>query len=281
MHRIVVASLVAVLPCLIAGPGGSRGSDPPLPNPNDLMQRAIANEARLAAEQERYECRVMDEATELDRKGKVKATQIELHETFYVNGVEVERLLARNGKELTPEETRKEDERVMKVTLKYSDPAKAKKDTDEQNKEVLVILTATMLTHGHREQVDGRSVLFYDIVPNPGFRARNLRERFAQVMQGKISIDEETGEPIEVNVRSTQDLRIAGGVLATLHKGLWLHVHDHAQADGVWLMTLAEGSGDARAALFLHPYFRFRETRGDCRLYSARAAQVGQATVVK
>jgi hypothetical protein len=51
--------------------------------------------------------------------------------------------------------------------------------------------------------------------------------------------------------------------------------------DGVWLTDLAEGSGDARAALFLHPYFRFKETTGDCHLYSATANQVGQAKAVK
>lgn len=44
----------------------------PLPNPGDLLQRAIANEAKLASEQERYECRVHDETTELDSKGNVK-----------------------------------------------------------------------------------------------------------------------------------------------------------------------------------------------------------------
>jgi len=121
--------------------------------------------------------------------------------------------------------------------------------------------------------------LFYDIVPNPNFKAKNLNQRFAQVMQGKISVDEETGEPIDINIKSTQDLKIGGGVLANLHKGFWLHVHDHAEPDGVWLTDLAEGSGDARAALFFHPYFRFKEMTGGCHLYSATAQQVGQAKV--
>jgi hypothetical protein len=44
----------------------------PLPNPADLLQRAIASETKLAAEQERYECRVADDTTELDGKGHVK-----------------------------------------------------------------------------------------------------------------------------------------------------------------------------------------------------------------
>jgi len=250
-------------------------NDAPLPNPGDLMQRAIANEAKLAKEQERYECRVNDETTELDSKGHVKKSETETKEEFFVNGVEVDRTLAKNGRDLTPDQTKKEDDRVMKRTVKYNDPATAKKETDKQNKQLEEIMSAMQLENGHREPVGGRSVLFYDIVPNPGFKAKNLNQRFAQVMQGKISVDEETGEPIDINIRSTQDLKIGGGVLANLHKGFWVHVHDHAEADGVWLTDLAEGSGDARAALVFHPYFRFKETTGGCHLYSATAQQVG------
>lgn len=280
-HRMVVAFLLAVLACMASGQSRARSNDAPLPNSSDLMQRALANESRLAAEQERYDCRVTDEEAELDSKGKVKKSDVEIHEQFYVNGVEVQRLLARNGRDLTPGETRKEDERVMKQTLKYSDSSTARKETGRQNKEMQDILTAMMLIDGRREQVDGRSVLFYVVVPNARFHAKNIEQRFAQMMQGTISIDEATGEPIDINIRSTKDLKIAGGVLVSLHKGFWLHMHDHAQPDGVWLTDLVEGSGDARAVLFLHPYFRFEETTGDCRLYTATAKQVGQAKTLK
>jgi hypothetical protein len=282
--RVLREICVCVAALVLAGVAGAqtpKKNDAPLPNPTDLMQRAIANEAKLAKEQERYECRVNDQTTELDGKGHVKKIETETKEQFFVNGVEMDRTLAKNGKDLTPDETKKEDDKVMKRTVKYSDPATAKKETDKQNKQIEEVMSAMQLRNGHREQVNGRSVLFYDIVPNPNFKAKNLNQRFAQVMQGKISVDEDSGEPIDINIKSTQDLKIAGGVLANLHKGFWLHVHDHAEPDGVWLTDLAEGSGDARAALFFHPYFRFKETTGECHLYSATAQQVGSAKVVK
>jgi hypothetical protein len=260
-----------------AAAGAQTPKDAPLPNPTVLIQRAIANEQKLAKQQERYECRVNDETTELDSKGNVKKTTTESKEQFFVNGLEVDRTLTKNGRDLSPDETKKEDDKVMKRTVKYNDPATARKETDKQNKQLEEIMGAMQLQNGHREPVNGRSVLFYDILPNPSFKAKNLNQRFAQVMEGKISVDEETGEPIDINIRSTQDLKIGGGVLANLHKGFWLHVHDHAESDGVWLTDLAEGSGDARAALFFHPYFRFKETTGGCHLYSATAQQMGQA----
>jgi hypothetical protein len=264
---------------LAAAGQAQTAKDAPLPNPTQLMQRAIANETKLAKQQERYACRVDDETTELDGKGNVKKKETEAKEQFFVNGVQVDRTLAKNGKDLTADETKKEDDKVMKRTVKYSDPATAKKETDKQNKQLEEIMSAMQLRNGRRDHVDGRSVLFYDVVPNPDFKAKNLNQRFAQVMLGRISVDEETGEPVDVNLRSTQDLKIGGGVLANLHKGFWIHVHDHAEPDGVWLTDLAEGSGDARAALFFHPYFRFKETTGGCHLYSATAQQTGSAKV--
>lgn len=281
LRRVGVCLVGMALVPVCGAQTAATGKDAPLPNSSDLLQRAIANESKLAAEQERYECRVTDETVETDSKGNPKKTETEVKEQFFVNGVEVDRTLAKNGKDLTPDETKKEDDKVMKRTVKFSDSATAKKETDKQNKQLEEIMAAMQLANGHREQADGRSVLFYDIVPNPKFRAKNLNQRFAQVMQGKISVDEATGEPVDINIRSTQDLKIGRGVLANLHKGFWLHVHDHAEPDGVWLTDLAEGSGDARAALFFHPYFRFKETTGGCHLYSATAQQVGKATVVK
>jgi hypothetical protein len=266
-------------PAAAQAAGPARGA--PLPNASELLQRALANERKLAAEQERYECRVTDITTETDSNGNVKKTTTEVKDQFFVNGIPIERTIEKNGRDLTADETHKQDERVMKETTKYSNAATAKKEEDKQNQELEDILEAMMLANGHREHVNGRSVLFYDIVPNPKFQAKNLEQRFARVMQGKISLDEETGEVIDFNVKSVQDLKVGAGVVADLHKGFWLHIHNQPQPDGVWLTDLGEGSGDARAALFFHPYFRFKETTDNCRLYTATAMQVGPVQPVK
>ncbi|MGA3132977.1 MAG: hypothetical protein ABSD59_19405 [Terracidiphilus sp.] len=279
--RLVHLILAALLTC---GPPSAPAQSPnpaPLPNANEILQRALANERKLADERERYECRVTDNAIETDSRGNTKKNNTEVMDQFFVNGIAIERTLQKNGKDLTPEQTKKEDERVLKETLKYSNQATAKKEEDKQNQELGDFMEAMMLTNGHRERMNGRSILFYDILPNPHFAAKNLNQRLAQVMQGKISIDEQTGEPVDVNVKSVADLKIGGGLVVNLHKGFWLHIHNHPEPDGVWLTDLAEGSGDARAALFLHPYFRFKEVTDNCHLYSATATQVGSPQVVK
>ena len=277
--RIFLYILALAVGCAIAI--AQSPSDAPLPDPYKLMQTALANEKKLADEQERYLCRVTSDGAELDKNGKVKKDDREVKEQFYVNGVQVERTLSKNGKDLTPEQTRKEDERVMKETVKYSNKATAAKEAAKQDQQAQDMMAAMVLMHGRRQPANGRSVLLYDIVPNPKFQPKNMNQRFASVMQGTMSLDERTGEMIDLNIRSMKDLKIAGGVVATLHKGFWLHVHNTAQPDGIWLNDLAEGTGDARALLFIHPYFRFKEVTDNCHLYTTSATQVDQAKAVK
>jgi hypothetical protein len=253
----------------------------PLPNANQILERALANERKLASQRERYECRVTTTAIETDSRGNTKKNNTEVKDQFFVNGIAIERTLQKNGKDLTPDETKKEGDRVMKETLKYSNQATAQKEENKQNQELGDFMEAMMLANGRREIINDRGVLFYDILPNPRFQAKNINQRLAQVMQGKIAIDEQTGEPVDVNVRSVADWKIGWGLLANVHKGLWLHIHNHPEADGVWLTDFAEGSGDMRAALFLHPYIHFKEVTDNCHLYSATATQVGPTQVVK
>jgi hypothetical protein len=284
IRRLIYLILAALLACgLGSGVAQSSGPAPgaPLPNAVELLQRALANERKLAEERERYECRITDLTVETDSHGNTKKTTTLVREQFFVNGIAIERTLQKNGQDLSADETKKEDDRVMKETLKYNDQATAKKQGDKQIQEVEDFIQAVMLANGHREQINGRGILIYDIVPNPRFAAKNVNQRLAQVLQGKISIDEQTGEPIDINLKTVADLKIGGGFVANVHKGLWLHVHNHPESDGVWLTDLSEGSGDARAALFLHPYFRFKEIIDNCRLYSATAVQVGPVRPVK
>ena len=286
LRRLALTILAALLLCG-PRPSPSQTTAPlaPLPNANEILQRALANERKLADQRERYEWLVTTTAIETDSSGNTKKNTTEVKDQFFVNGIAIERTLQKNGKDLTPDETRKEDERVMKATLKYSNQATAKKEEDKQNQELGDFMEAMMLANGRRERISndghGRSVLFYDILPNPRFEAKNLNQRLAQVMQGKISIDEQTGEPVDINVKSVADLKIGWGLVANLHKGLWLHIHNHPEPDGVWLTDFAEGSGDIREALFLHPYIHFKEVTDNCRLYTTTATQVGTPQVVK
>ena len=279
--RLPAPPYTPALLLLLACAAAARAQSAPLPDSHELLERALANEKKLAGEQERYECRVTENSTETDKDGKVKRNNVEVKEQFFVNGVPISRTLSKNGKDLTSDQVHKEDERVMKETLKYSDKAAAAKEQAKQQHQIEDVLAAMTLANGRRQQENGRSVLFYDIVPNPNFQAQNVNQRLAAAVQGTVSLDEQSGEMIDLNIKSVKDVKVAGGLVGSLSKGFWLRVHNHQEPDGIWLNDLSEGTGDVRALLFLHPYFHFKVSTGGCHLYTATASQTGPAKTVQ
>jgi hypothetical protein len=251
----------------------SSSASAPLPDPRQLLDRSLASEKRTFDARENYLCQVHSETDELKSNGTLKKKQTEDDEEFFVNGHDVDRTLSRDGKPLDADQARKEDEHVQKEVKKYSDPAQRQKQESETQKQVEAILRVMQFKNERREIVDGRSTILFDLTGNPAADTRNVEERFMQAMSGAIRLDEASGQIIELNVRSDRDVKIGGGLVASLHKGFWFHLHQSPHSDGVWLVDQVEGSGDARAALFFHPYFHFRLTEGNCHLYGVSTTQ--------
>ena len=243
----------------------------PLPDPGQLKQRAIANMKKSEEALERYSCIVREQNDELDGDGQVKKHESRRMERFFVNGVQINHVLARNGKELTGEDAKKEQERVDKEVKKYSDPKEVSKRQDRAEKQFDMFLRAQRFTNGRRETRNGRSTVVYDLTGDPGFHPRNLEERFAQAVTGRLWMDEEAGTPVELRIGTTRDVKIGGGLLANLHKGFALHLTQQHQPEGVWLTKSVDGNGDVRAGLFFHPRFRFKEELESCRLFSVES----------
>ncbi len=251
--------------------------DAPLADPQALRQRAIVSSQKLRKDRENYSCTVREETYELNSDGSVKKKKTVLEERFFVNGWPVDHVLARDGKTLSGEDAKKEQDRTDKEVKKFSDTKKADKEEEQTERQIDVFLRALRFSNGHREQRDSRSTVVYDLAGDPNFHPQKLEERFAQALTGRIWMDEESGVPRELKVETGRDVKIAGGVAANLHKGFQLHLLQQRQPDGVWLTKVAEGSGDVRAVLFLRQRFRFREELGECHLFSVNTQQKMQA----
>jgi hypothetical protein len=247
--------------------------DAPLPDPQALRQRARASLQKLRKDRENYSCTVREETFELNADGSVKKKKTVVEERFFVNDWPVDHVLARDGKTLSGEDAKKEQERTDKEVKKFSDAKKADKEEQQNEHQVDIFLRALRFTNGHREERESRSTVVYDLAGDPSFHPQKLEERFAQALTGRIWMDEESGVPSELKVETERDVKIAGGVAANLHKGFQLHLVQQRQPDGVWLTKVAEGSGDVRAILFLRQRFRFREELEQCHLFSVNTQQ--------
>jgi hypothetical protein len=245
----------------------------PVPNGAAIKQRMLASWRNSEAALENYSCIVHEQGDELNSDGSLKKRRSSVTEQFFVNGIEIEHTLERDGKPLSSSDAKKEQERVDKKVKKFSDKEAAEKAQKHDEKQADMFLRALRLTNGRREQREGRPTLRYDLSGDPDFDPKNLQERFAKVLTGQIAIDEESGTPVEVRFETTHDIKIGAGLLANLHKGFWLHVVQQREPDGVWITKTVEGSGDARAALFMHARFRFRQQLEKCHLFSVKTEQ--------
>ena len=242
--------------------------DPPLPNAAELKERTLASMQRSQAALERYSCTVRGSYDELSDDGSVKKHSTRRSDRFYVNGIQIDHVIARNGKDLTGADAKKEQEKTDGEVRKYTDPKEVEKRRDKRERQTEMFLRAQHLINGRRESRWGYNTIAFELSGDPKFHPRNLEERVAHAMGGRIWIDEESGTPVELQIRTDRDVKIGGGLVATLHKGFELKFFERRQADGVWLEKSAEGNGDARAALFFHPRFRFKEDVENCRLFS-------------
>ena len=243
----------------------------PIPDGAQIKGRMVDSFRKAEDALENYSCIVHDRGDELNADGSLKRRRTSVKEQFFVNRIEIEHTLERDGKPLSPSDARKEQERVDKEVRKYSDKKEAEKAHSREEKEADIFLRALALRNGKRRVADGRSLLFYDLAGDPTFHPRKLEERFAAALTGKVAIDEESGTPVDMRFSTVQDVKIGAGVFANLHKGFWLHLTQQRQPDGVWITKEVEGSGEARAALFIHARFRFGETLEKCHRYSVNS----------
>jgi hypothetical protein len=238
----------------------------PLPSEAVIRQRLLANLQSMQAEQERYLCRITRIGERTDAHGNLLKTSTRTFDMFYVNGREIDEQVAKNGIPLDASAQKKESERVQKEIARDSNATDLSKQQSEDAHQLDIMLHALRFTSGHRILLNGRTTLVYNLSGNPDFHPKDLNGKFLHHMTGTIQVDEATSELVDVNAHLDHDVKIGGGLVANVHKGFWMHVHQTRQSDGVWINDLTEGQGDARAALFFHPYFRFRQITGACRM---------------
>ena len=193
-----------LLVCFLALDCAASAADAPLPNQQQLKQRVLQSLKASEKELEKYSCLVKAQEDELNADGSIKKHKTREEERFFVNGVEVDHLLSRDGKPLPPGDAKKEQDRVNYEVKKYSDRKQVEKRQAQDEKQVDMFLRALKFTNERREFREGRSVIVFDLSGDPQFHAKNLDERFAVAMVGRVWVDEETGNVAEMRAQTNR-----------------------------------------------------------------------------
>jgi hypothetical protein len=240
-----------------------RKSQVQLPDLKKLFEEIDANQKQIDKIKENYAATRVEEETEYDKSGRVSKKEVKEYTFFYLNGDEISTLVKKDGKALSEEEQKKENEKTAKrieeaqkeqkkkeeKEEKAKEEGKDKKDKDNDDPGIEVFLRVCQFVNPRRERFRGQDVLVFDFEPNPEYKPKNLEEKVVKDLAGVVWVDEKAHDVVRLEAYFLNDMRFAGGLVANLQKGTSF-VFEQAYVNGeVWLPTYMEAHIGVRVLL--------------------------------
>ena len=266
LHRGSDKYEITVTRAVINGTVGERVFDFPiksqvkLPDLKALFKEIDDNQKAIDKIKENYAGSQSEEETEFEGDGRVKKRESNDYTFFYLNGEEVTTRVKKDGKLLSAEEQKKENEKTQKhiaelqkrETKKEAKAEKAKEEGKSDEKDepgIEIFLRACQFVNPRRERFRGQDVLVFDFEPNPEFKAHKMVEKIVQKLAGVVWIDEKAHDVARLEAYFTGDMKIAGGLLANLQKGTSFVFEQAFVNNEVWLPTYMEAHVGVRFLL--------------------------------
>jgi len=219
------------------------------------MDEVLANQDKVDKIQENYACDDARTEEKLDKHGNLKKTTTYVYQVSFIGPNEIDRLIEKNGKALSADEQKKEGERIAKQVKKFdkedADTAAQQKKRDQAAISIQDFLHADRFYNPRREQRAGEDLIAFDFAANPAFHAKTLAQKVAQALTGTIWIDEKAHDVAELDAHFEKNLKVGGGMLASLHKGSAVRFVQTFVHNQVWLPTYISVHISARALLFV------------------------------
>jgi hypothetical protein len=273
-------------------------SNEPLPDIPALLKEVGKNGDEIDRLLEKYTYTETITSREFDSKGQMKVKESETFELTFHKGARIRRLVAKNGKPLSPKEEadaqkdvekrirniekreaekeRKERENAQKAS-KNSDAdtdGDPNGDAGDENKErpsIADVLRASRLHNPRRERFRGRDVIVFDFEPLPGYKPQKNYEKLFGKMAGAIWVDPADKQVARVEARLVAAYKIGGGLLASLKEGANLVFEQERVNQEIWLPTRAEINLGVRVLLLKGININQTITYGDYKRFSVEA----------
>lgn len=237
-----------------------RKSQVQLPDLKKLFEEIDANQKAIDKIKENYAGTREEEETEYDKTGKVTKKEQKEYTFFYLNGDEISTLVKKDGKPLSDEEQKKENEKTKKQIedIQKKDKKKAEKeekakeegqDAKEDDPGIEIFLRVCQFVNPRRERFRGQDVLVFDFEPNPEYKPKKIEERVVKELAGVIWVDEKAHDVARLEAYFVGDVHIGGGVLANLQKGTSFILEQGYLNNEVWLPTYEEAHIGVRVLL--------------------------------
>jgi hypothetical protein len=194
-----------------------------------------------------YTFRAVQTTRQLDSSGNTKKIETEEHEVFFVNGHRVEKLVRKDGKDLTPDQARKEQDRVNKEVVKISQPGYSNPDKDEIT--VARLLQIVAFSRPRRVSLKGRDTIAFDFAGDQHAKTHGRDEDALKKVSGTVWIDEADREVSRMSATLDENYHVGFGLLASVAKGSNLVFDQALIRNEAWLPTAITLHLQARAFL--------------------------------
>ena len=269
------------------GTAEKMAADRPLPDIPALMHSVETNQSASEAIEKDYLYRSVVTEEQSDGHGGVKKTESAEYDIFWLDGVPVRRQTKKNGKELSAEEQKKENEQIDKEVAKAKEKrAKAEekgKETDPRGNDVVTVsrlLELGSFTNARREQLNGRDVIAVDFAGDPKAKTKSRFEDVIRDMVGTAWIDEQDKVLAKAQGHFLNNFKVGGGLVVNIQQGTSFSMEQRKVNDEVWLPVTIEAQGTFRAFLFVGFKGNFRITDSDFRKFKATSTILpGMGTV--
>ena len=269
LHRGSETYFVSITQALLNQTIGERVFDFPrksqvqLPDLKQLFAEIDANQKAIDKIKENYAGTRTEEQTEYDKTGKVTKKELNEYTFFYLDGEEVSTLVKKEGKSLSDDEQKKENEKTQKRIEELQKKDKKKEEKEQKAKEegkdtkeskdddpgIEIFLRVCQFVNPRRERFRGQDVLVFDFEPNPEYKPKNMEERVVKELAGVVWVDEKAHDVARLEAYFVGDVRIGGGVLANLQKGTSFVMEQAYLNNEVWLPTYEEAHVGVRVLL--------------------------------
>lgn len=213
----------------------ARGQQPSLPSPDEILDNVLAREKEVRSRDlnKKYTYTQLTKIEKLQDDLAVKETEERTYRIIPLDGAAYNRLVTKNGKPLSQEDLRREQNREEKFRKAI---AKKQKKADEEdillNKELLSKYAFSVIG---RETVNGRSAFVLTFKPrSPDLPVKKSVDRFLNKLMGTVWFDDQDYELAKIEAKITEPVKVGWGIIASLYK-FDLTFEQVRLDDGVWL----------------------------------------------
>ncbi|HUK17396.1 MAG TPA: hypothetical protein VLW65_13320 [Bryobacteraceae bacterium] len=226
-------------------------------DPRELVRRSIAQDQLDWLRMKDYTWQAQSLDRHLDAHGKVQSTKQEKWETLILDGEAQRRMLERDGKPLSRQEQRTEQQRLDEASRKLSAETPAEKqhrmdEAEKRRKREFAFLSEIPDLYDLRLEgestVNGRPVWVVSGAPRPGAQPKSRDAKMLLHIRGRMWIDKATNQWAKVEAQTTGTISW-GLFLARLNAGASMIFEQTPVNEDLWLPKRLFLTGSGRVAL--------------------------------